>query len=301
MTQRRLPLQRAVLSAAVLAALPYLVLKLMWMTGSTIGMTSEAEANEMDTTRFVAGNIATVVMMLVAVVFVTALTRPWGRRVPAWVVLVLGGGATGLLAPILLGLPLGLGIQLAVQGEAKPAADAGLAPWVFGIVYGGFGLLAVAMAVLASSYVMDRWGHLITEPPRPPSPLATLAGALGLLPFGAAMTYWGVFGPGTSGPQGMDLPAQRTVLVVTGVLSVAAFVTPFLFTRATRWPRLAWLVTWTGCSIAALQGPTLILLAHGGDVQPAIALIALLATPGSCVYGLRVLHRRTSGTLAVLS
>jgi hypothetical protein len=289
----RLSLPRLALSAAVVATVPYLVLKLLWLSGSTIGITSGAGATEMTGYRFVAGNIVTVLLILVAVVFMIALTRSWARRMPAWIVVVLGAGATGLLAPILLGLPLGLGIQLAVLGEMKPAEDTGLAPWVFGVVYSGFGLLAVAMAVLAATYVVERWALLIAQPPRRPSPLATLGGAVGLLPFGIAMGYWGVFGPGTSGPQGMDLPAQRTVLVVTALLGVAAFVVPFLSQSARRWPRIAWLITWTGCCVTATQGPTLILLAQGGDVQPAIALIALIATPGSVIYGLRILHRHT--------
>jgi hypothetical protein len=297
MFHKRPALPRLSLAAAVVATVPYLFLKLMWLSGSQIGITNGAGVTEMEGIRFVAGNIITVLLMFVAVLFATALTRPWARRLPAWIVFVLGAGATGLLAPILLGLPLGLGIQFALLGEMEPAEDAGLAPWVFAVVYGGFGLLAIAMAVLVAAYVADRWHVLIAQPPRRPSALAALGGALALLPFGVAMVYWGVFGPGTSGPQGMDLPAQRTVLVVTGVLGVAAFVVPFLLKSTRRWPRLAWVVTWTGCCVTALQGPTLILLAQDGDVQPIIALIALLATPGSAIYGLRMLHEHTSEPL----
>ena len=288
------PLRRAALPLAVGAILPYVVLKLMWLSGSTIGMTEAASADEMDDARFVAGNLITIGLMLVAVPCLAALTRPSARRVPAWLVLLLGAGATGLLAPILLGLPLGVGIQLAVDGHVEPADDAGMAGWVFAIVYSGFGLLAVAMAVLVAAYVVDRWGHLMVEPPPRPSPLVTLAGALGLLPFGAAMLWWGVVGPGDAGPKGMDLPAQRTVLVVTGILCLAAFVVPFLSERARRWPRTAWLVLWTGCCVSALQGPAEVLLAHGADVQPAVALVAILATPGSCVYGLLALRQHLS-------
>ncbi len=287
-------LRQAALSVAVVATAPYVALKVMWLSGSTIGMTSDAGADEMSGARFVTGNVVTVLLMVAAIAFAFALTRPWARRVPAWLVLVLSGGATGLLAPILLGLPLGLVIQLAVEGYVKPADDTGLAPWVFAIVYSGFGLLAIAMAVLVAAYVLERWGHLMTEPPRPPSALAVLAGALGMLPFGAAMISWGAFGPGATGPQGMDLPAQRTVLIVTGALSICAFVVPLLGARVDPWPRSAWLVTWTGSCISALQAPTQVLLAQGGEVRPAVALIAVVATPGSCIYGLAALRRHLS-------
>ena len=285
------PLPRQALWLAGAAVVPYLALKVMWLNGSTIGMTNDASAREMDDPRFVAGNLITVLLMLVALAFLVALTRPWARRVPAWLVLVLGAGATGLLAPILLGLPLGLVIQLATEGYVKPADDAGLAGWVFAVVYSGFGLLAVAMAVLVAAYVLDRWGHLMTEPPRPASPLASIAGAFGLLPFGAAMVGWGALGPGTTGPEAMDLPAQRTVLVVTGALCIAAFVVPLLDERARHRPRTAWLLLWTGCCVSALQGPAQILLAQGGHVRPVVALVAILATPGSCAYGVSTLRR----------
>jgi hypothetical protein len=288
MSHLRLSLRRAALAVACLAPVPYLVLKVLWLSGSTLGTTTAAGAGAMHETRFVVGNLITVALMLVAVAFAIALTRPGAHRVPAWIVFVLGAGATGLLAPILLGLPLGLVIQLVTDGAVKTSADEGLAPWVFGAVYSGFGLLGIAMAVLLAQYVVARWGDLIAVPPRPPSTVVIVAGALGLVPFGLANLYWGFSGPGSTGPQGMDLPAQRTVLVVTGLLSLAAYAVPFLFRRIG--PRIAWLIIWTGCCVAAFQGPTQILLANGGDVQPMIALIALLSTPGSCVYGLGVLR-----------
>ncbi len=292
MPEKHLRLRRAALAAAVLATLPYLVLKLMWLNGSTLGMTDHHGSDQMNGTRFVVGNSVTVLLMLVAAAFVVALTRPWANRVPARLVFVLAAGATGLLSPILVGLPVGLAIEVWTRGAVGPAEDTGPAPWVFGVVYSGFGVLGLAMAVLVVLHVLERWGTLIAEPPPRPSRMALLGGALGLLPFGAAMTYWGVAGPGTSGPQGMDLPAQRTVLVVTGMLSVAAFVVPALSDSARRWPRLAWLITWTGCCVAALQAPTQILLAQGGEVEPAVAVIAVLAVPGACIYGLSILRLR---------
>ena len=123
---------------AVLATMPDLILKPLWLSGSTIGVTDDAGLAEMHSARFVAGNTITLLLMALAAAFVVALTRPWADRVPASVVFVLGAGATGLLAPILLGMPLGLALQALVHGEVRPSGDTGLAPWVFGIVYSGF-------------------------------------------------------------------------------------------------------------------------------------------------------------------
>ena len=301
MRDHRPRLQRAALVVAVLATVPYLVLKVLWLTGSKIGTTHRHGQDELSSTRFVAGNSITLLLMVVAALFVVALTRSWADRVPARLVFVLAAGATGLLGPILVGLPVGLAVQAVARGEVRPAEDTGMAPWVFGVVYCGFGLLGLAMAVLVIAHVLDRWGSLISRPPRRPSWPYTLAGAVGLLPFGAAMSYWGLAGPGDSGPQGMDLPAQRTVLVVTGMLSIAAFVVPMLPAVTGRWPRLAWLTTWTGCCVAALQGPTEVLLAQGGTVEPAVAVLAVLSTPGACIYGLGIFRRTRTGRRAGLS
>ena len=289
---RRRQVQNAAVVAALIATVPYVVLKVMWLCGSTVGIADGGHLEQMQSTRFQVGNSVTVALMLVGAGLVVALTRSWAERVPAKVVLVLGAGATGLLAPIVLGLPLGLVAQWLAEGEVTPAEGEGLEPWVFGVVYSGFGLLAVVMGALLLEHVARRWGHLIRKPPERTSWPATLAGAFGLLPFAVAMVSWGSFGPQGSGPQGMDQPAQRTVLVVTGILSGAGFVLPYASRWACRWPRATWLTAWTGCCIAALQGPAQLLLAQGGKAEPAVTAIALLSTPGACVYGGNLLRRR---------
>ena len=285
----RLVQQLAVL-AAVAAAVPYLFFKVLWLSGSTVGMTSAADAGEMHGTRYLIGNTVTVAMVLVAVGLVMALTCRWARRVPGAVIFILGAGAAGLLAPILLGLPLGVVIQSLTGADTQPA-DQGLTPWVFGFVYAGFCVLAVAMAISVGAHVVDRWGHLLTAPPSAPSAFAVACGAVGMLPVSGAMAYWGVMGPGSLGPQGMDLPAQRTVLVVTALLGVSAFVIPLISRHLARWPRTAWLVTWTGCCVVVLQGPTQIVLAQDAVVQPLVVVLALAAVPGGSIYGLAVMRR----------
>lgn len=296
-------LQQGLLWLVILSVVPYLTLKVLWLGGSTIGLSGQTAHAQMSSTRMVVGNVLTVLMVVLAVGLAVALTRRRGTGVPAWAVLVLGVGAAGLLAPIVLGLPVGLALQLVATGgtaTGRQGAQDGqdgqgeLAPWVFGAVYGGFLLLGVALALLLALHVLDRWGRVVTAPPRPPGAWVAAAGAVGMLPFGAAMLYWGLAGPGGSGPQGMETLTQRTVLVVTGVLAFAAFVVPFAAepARAPVPPRAAWLVLVVGCASTALQGPAQLLLAQDGDVQPLVAVVALLASPTSCVLGLTVLQSR---------
>ena len=92
-TRRRL--ECAALVVAVAATVPSLVLKLLWLSRSNVGMTDGEQADEMHSTRFLVGNSATVGPMLVEAGLVVALTRPWAERLPAGLMLVLGGGAPG--------------------------------------------------------------------------------------------------------------------------------------------------------------------------------------------------------------
>jgi len=286
------PLERASVGLVVVAVVPYVTLKVLWLAGSTVGISDEAALAELHSTRMVVGNNITIVLDLLAIGLALGLTSAWGRRVPAWFMLGLGAGATGLLAPILLGLPLGTVLQLVVEGNVRTGGMDRLSPWVFATVYGGFAAVAVGISVLAWRYAARRWDDVLRRAPEPPAGWAGVLGALGLLPFGAAMLWWGLSGPGDSGPQAMDAVSQRTTLVVTGLLGIAGFVTPLVRDTASRAPRMAWLVTWVGCTTAALQAPTLMLLANGGHPTHAIVLIGLLTIPGSSVYGLSVLRRR---------
>lgn len=274
----------------IAAVIPYMAVKALWLGGSTIGTLDPVAAAEQQSDRMIVGNAVTIVMELLAIALAVALIRPWGQRIPAWIVLFIAGGATGLLAPILLGLPLGSAIQLAVDGDLHTSGMENMAPWVFAVVYGGFALLAIGLAVLAWRYALTRWGHILAMRPKAPAMAARLACGIGMLPFAIAMLWWGFAGPGDFGPQAMEAPVQRTALVVTGVLSLAGWLAPIL-SAALRSPHVLWLVTWVGCATAALQGPTQLLLANDGIPTGAVALLTALATPASCVYGLLVLRR----------
>jgi hypothetical protein len=130
------------------------------------------------------------------------------------------------------------------------------------------------------------------DPEAPAHVAVTLASTAGLLPPATAMVFWGIAGPGESGPQGLEGSAQRTVLVVTAALTMGALLVPTARRWGARRPRLAWLVVRSGCCVAALQGPTQLLLAQGGELQPAVAVVAALATPAACLYGPAILRLR---------
>jgi hypothetical protein len=144
---------------------PYIALKVSWLTGASIGVRDGTALAELHSTRLLVGNNLTILLELMAVGLALALSSGWGRRVPAWIMLSLSAGATGLLAPILLGLPVGSVLQLAVQGDVRTGGMEHLSPWVFATVYGGFGLMAIGIVVLAARYAAARWSHVLRRIP----------------------------------------------------------------------------------------------------------------------------------------
>ncbi len=137
--------------ATAAATVPYLTIKVLWICGSHLGMT---DPGQLDTPTYRAANAVTLLLDAAVVVIALALAYDWGRRVPAWCILPPMWVATGLLAPIVVLLPLAA--PAAGDRGSGSTADA-LAGWVYAVVYGGFtlqGLLIVAAFVF---YARRRW------------------------------------------------------------------------------------------------------------------------------------------------
>ncbi|MEX1079855.1 MAG: hypothetical protein WED09_12205 [Homoserinimonas sp.] len=280
----------------IVSVAPYVLVKIAWLAGSDFGMLPGAGTGEMSTPRFVIGNTLTLGMDLMAVLLALALVKPWGRRVPAWLVFTVGGAATGLLAPILIGVPLGSALQLVIEGRVTSGAEGNLQGWMFAMIYGGFGLMAVALAILLGLYAEDRWGDLIaTGPCAPQLHWVTVISGIGMLLYAVAMFYWGVIGPGAAGPAGMNSVAQRSVLVVIALAAMGGFLAPLLTYGSQFRARAAAVITWVGCATAALQPVTGLLLAHDGQVSALGIALAAVTTPVSVLYGLAVMRATRAG------
>lgn len=159
------PLRRVLRAVAVAACLPYLGIKAAWICGVHVGIPEGSELRDPERASSMAlANSLTVAMDAAVVVLALALTLPWGRRMPAWLVALPLWAATGLLAPITVVFPLHTLLRAvsgggggAVAGESEAALDG----WVFTAVYTGFGIQALALGGLSALYVRDRWGHLL--------------------------------------------------------------------------------------------------------------------------------------------
>lgn len=203
--------RRVLRAVAITACVPYLVLKAAWLGGSRIGMPENSVLLD-DTAVTAVANLVTLVLDACVIVLALLLTRPWGRRVPAWLLVVPMWTATGLLAPIMTAYPLQLLVRaLGGVGTGASGGDGGggggggggregaepfLHEWVFGVVYSGFIVQGLSLGALFALYARDRWGHLWRDrvPDLPPAGAAprvvTGAAALVALVPATLHTLW---------------------------------------------------------------------------------------------------------------
>ncbi|MEV4436224.1 hypothetical protein [Streptomyces sp. NPDC049585] len=156
--ERRARGRRLLARLAVVACLPYLTLKLLWIAGVDVGV---KDLGSLSRGQWIAANAVTFGMDGIAALIAHVLTRPHGRRVRAWLVLFPMWVATGMLVTLMIAVPVGLGV-IAATGAPNPAtSNTMLRPWVFGVVYGG--LIAEGLVLLSAFalYAGERWGRLL--------------------------------------------------------------------------------------------------------------------------------------------
>lgn len=166
---RAWPRPRSVLLAVTLAScLPYLTLKILWLSGSTVGIPRHSPLRDGGGLLWAANGL-TVAMDATVIVLALALTRPWGRRIPSWLLAVPLWTATGLLGPIVTAFPVqtlygalaGARESDAGSGSGAPVPSDLLDNWVWTVVYTGFVLQALALGTLFVRYARERWGHIL--------------------------------------------------------------------------------------------------------------------------------------------
>jgi hypothetical protein len=274
--------------AALVSCIPYVVLKVAWLLGSSIGSATAAGAAELHDDRHIAGNVVTLAMALVAVALALALTHPRGHDLPAAVLVLPVWVGSGLLAPIALGLPLGIIGQSIAGGGSSAAADNGLDGWVYAVVYGGFSVQAVALMTAFALHARVRWPALFRLRMRALTPtsqrltLTHLSAAATAL-YALANLTWAVAGQRLAAPPDFDTVAQRSLLVSTGLLALAgAFAVLQLAHRPRRrWAvdRLAVLVAvaWVGSATSFASGVAQYALATEAP-DPATTLVLAIGT-----------------------
>jgi hypothetical protein len=153
---------RVLRAVAILACLPYLALKIAWMSGSRVGIPDGSSLLDHHTA-MITGSGESALIDSMVVVLVLLLTQQWGRRAPVWLLIPPVWAATGMLSPIMVGYPLQVVTRLLGGAAAPSGGPVGrpfLHEWVFTVVYTGFIAQALALGALFVLYARARWGHL---------------------------------------------------------------------------------------------------------------------------------------------
>ncbi|MEU8487638.1 hypothetical protein [Streptomyces sp. NPDC048641] len=271
-------LRRALRAVAVVSCLPYLGLKAAWIAGSHVGIPDGSSLLDHRASMVVANSLGVVLDSFV-IVLALLLTRPWGRRVPAWLLVVPMWVATGLLAPVMTGYPLQLMVR-AFGGSVNHSGSKGapfLDEWVFGVVYTGFILQGLALGALFALYARDRWGHTwrgpVRELPRPPADaagriLAVAAAVVALFPLALHLLWACGAATGLNSARIADRTSDFYVLEATDVLFLAAAVLGALalaFRRGGGLPvKLPLALAWVGSGAVTCWGGWLALASLAG-------------------------------------
>ncbi|MGW1891774.1 hypothetical protein ACWCP6_16190 [Streptomyces sp. NPDC002004] len=287
--------RRALRAVAIVSCLPYLALKIAWIGGSHLGIPDGSVLLE-HRAMMVAANSLTVLMDGAVILLSLVLTRPWGMRVPAWLLAVPMWIATGLLTPIMIGFPAQLAVR-AVQGSGGgpstgPHGSPFLAEWVFGVVYTGFIAQGLALGALFVLYARDRWSHLwrgrVWELPAGRVGAAQRATAVAAALFAlypvAMHVLWALGSTAGLGARPEARTSDFSVVEATHALCLVTAVAGALllaFRRGRAWPvKVPLALGWAGTGAAACWGAWTAVSALGvGEMgkQPSAAMVLTYA------------------------
>ncbi|MFH9888136.1 hypothetical protein ACH4OQ_29015 [Streptomyces luteogriseus] len=295
--------RRILRAVAVVSCVPYLALKAAWVAGSHVGIPAGSPLLDDRLTMAVVNGLS---MLLDSAVIVLALvlTRPWGLRVPAWLLAFPVWVATGLLAPVMAGFPAQLVVRAFGGGGASSAGrEAFLDEWVFAVVYTGFIAQGLALGGLFVLYARGRWGHVwrgrvwdlpVGSVGAAHRALAVAAAVLALPPLALHALWACGVSAGLSEGRAADRGGEFLVLEALYVVFLLAAVTGaalLAFRRGRALPVAVPLsLVWVGSGAVACWGGWLSLASLGGPADLADRLTPLmnLAYAGQMLAGLLV-------------
>lgn len=138
---------------AAIAVTPYLLIKIAWTFGFFI------PTEQMGNASWRMINAATVVLSIVAILLAMAFCRPWGERLPAWLVALPVWVGTGLLVPMLLLAPV-LGPAAMIRDKEAGAANV----WAYEQIFIMISLVGVGifLPLALVGYAKARWPEALS-------------------------------------------------------------------------------------------------------------------------------------------
>jgi hypothetical protein len=259
--------------AAIAFSLPYLALKVAWISGAPVGMPNKSLVAEPSMLAF---NILSFCMDAVAVLLALTFTHGWGLRAPAGPTLFPMWVGTGFLAPIAVAWPIIILAQMLGPGSRQrtSSAPAMLDPWVTKMVYTSLACQGLALMMGFILYARARWGARLrtrTGEVQPPRRAITLLGAVASVAAAAAGTLhllWAAGAPLGLPPLLLQSRDANFILLhaTFGLAALGAAVgIVMLVNRRGRWPLWVPLsLAWTGSGAMFSWGAWLLLGAVAG-------------------------------------
>lgn len=150
---RLMRLRRICGYSAAIAVTPYLLIKIVWTFGFFLPTEQMGDASW----RII--NAVTAVLAAIGILLAMAFCRPWGERLPAWLVALPIWVGTGLLVPILLIAPI-LGPAAMIRDQEAGAADF----WVYEQIFVMISLFGIGifLPLALAGYAMARWPEALS-------------------------------------------------------------------------------------------------------------------------------------------
>jgi hypothetical protein len=254
--------------AAIAFSLPYLALKIAWISGAPVGMLNKSLVAD---STMLALNILTFFMDVAAILLALTFTHGWGLRAPAGPTLFPMWVGTGFLAPIAAALPIIILAQTLGPDSRQPPSSAPtmLEPWVTIMVHTSFACQGLALMTGFILYARARWGARLrarTGEVQPPRQTVTALGAVASVAAASAGTLhllWAAGAPLGLPPLLLQSRDENFYMLHAtfglAALGAAAGIV-MLVNRRGRWP--LWIplsLAWTGSGAMFSWGSWLLL------------------------------------------
>lgn len=145
----------------IVAVLPYLVLKVLWVAGVMVGIPADSPAYS----GWAAANAATGVIDFVAILLALALTQNWGMRLPSWLVVVPIWIGTGFLVPAFVEVVVNFAQGMVTNGALVRVDNGLVEDWTYVVVGSSFALQGLLLAGAFVLYAQRRWSDATAELP----------------------------------------------------------------------------------------------------------------------------------------
>ncbi|MBT2380616.1 hypothetical protein AMK21_14280 [Streptomyces sp. CB00316] len=155
-TSRLLRIRRIAGLGTAAAVMPYMLIKIAWMFGLFLPSEEMGEAD------WRAINATTAVLAAVGVLLALAFVRPWGERVPAWLIVLPVWVGTGLLVPMLVLAPVLGPAAMSRDEQAEASTDL----WVYEQIFVMISLVGVGIGLplALAGYARARWPEALSGP-----------------------------------------------------------------------------------------------------------------------------------------